>query len=920
MVKLRQGLKSFMNTEKLERDLKLLVANLNKTTFIYDLLSAYGQPKASITRLQKGDYNLATFSGDILWKKKLYFRAEEYADLHVLEEEQVDLHDLIDTVQKDHAIIKHHPRFMIVTDFETLLAVDTKTNDTLDIPFKKLPKHYDFFLPWAGMEKAQYQSENPADIKAAERMGRLYDIIRQDNPDPSDESQHALNLFLSRLLFCFFAEDTGIFEDGQFTNALASHTATDGSDLQTYLQRLFRVLNSRDRSSYPQFLQDFPYVNGGLFADDSPIPHFSATARKIIIESGSLNWKQINPDIFGSMMQAVIHDDQRGSLGMHYTSVVNIMKVIQPLFLDELYETLERAGSSKKKLESLLDRLQRLRIFDPACGSGNFLIIVFKELCRLEIEILKRMHSRPHQEELPLGFIKEVTQLSFQFIHSRIKLTQFYGIEIDDFAHETAKLSLWLAKHQMNLAFKEVFGAARPTLPLQDGGNIVCGNATRLDWEEVCPKDAGYEIYILGNPPYLGARNQSKEQKADMAYVFDGHKDYKDSDYISCWFLKGLDYINKANAIFAFVSTNSISQGEQVGYLWPRILERAEICFAYQSFKWTNNAKGNAGVTCIIVGIRNKSNKPKFIFSSGTSRIAKNISPYLHDGKNTIAYRTRRPISQRPKMVMGNMARDGGNLILSTEDASNMKLNYPKSSTFIRKLYGSHEFLNSGLRWCLWISDNDLELAKSIEPINERIANVYKFRIASKAKTTQQYSLIPHKFAQRSYIPGISIIVPRVSSERREYIPFGFLDDGSIISDSAQAIHNAEPYIFAVISSRMHMTWVRAVAGRLKTDYRYSSTLCYNTFPFPNISEAQKETLEEHVFAMLDAREQHPEKTMAQLYDPDKMPANLRQAHHEMDLAMEHCYRKQPFKSDEERLEYLFARYEKMIEAEKKQE
>ncbi|RLC21172.1 MAG: class I SAM-dependent DNA methyltransferase [Deltaproteobacteria bacterium] len=881
-----------MNIEKSEDNIQSLVTNLAEKTFIYDLLLAYGQPKASVTRLKKGDYNLSKTQGEILWKKKLFFKKETDSDLH----------GLIDRLKNDPAIARHDPRFIIVTDFQTLLSVDTKTRDTLDIPITDLAKHYDFFLPWAGMEKSHIQSENPADIRAAERMGRLYDLILEYNPVENEGDRHALNIFLSRLLFCFFAEDTGIFADDQFTNAVASHTAQDGSDLQAYLQKFFKVLNLRERSDHPQFLQDFPYVNGGLFAEEYPVPMFSAKSGKIIIECGALNWKAINPDIFGSMMQAVVHNDQRSSMGMHYTSVVNIMKVIEPLFLNDLYAELEQAGNNKKKLEKLLDRLSHLRIFDPACGSGNFLIIAYKELCKLEIDVFKRLSGK---------------QLRFRFL-SNIKLTQFYGIELDDFAHETAKLSLWLAEHQMNLAFKEVFGKTRPTLPLQDGGNIVCGNATRLDWEEVCPKDEGYEIYILGNPPYLGARNQSEEQKADMSYVFDDHKDYKDSDYVCCWFLKGVEYIHGVNSAFAFVSTNSISQGEQAAYLWPRVLVRVEIGFAYQSFKWTNNAKGNAGVTCVIVGIRNISNKPKFIFSENASDIVKNISPYLHDGRNTVVHRTKQPRSQMPKMVMGNMARDGGNLILSGEEAASMKKDFPESLSLIRKLYGANEFLNSGPRWCLWISDDNLKLAKNIRPITERINNVYKFRIKSKAKTTRQYSSIPHKFAQRSHKPGSSIIVPRVSSERREYIPFGFLDDESIISDSAQTVHCAEPYIFAVISSRMHMTWVRTVAGRLKTDYRYSSALCYNTFPFPDISEAQKNILEDHVFKVLDEREKHPEKTMAQLYDPDNMPDGLRQAHHEMDMAVEQYYRKRPFENDEERLEYLFNLYEEMIEEERK--
>ncbi len=534
-----------MNIEKIETTLQKLVANLIEETFIYDLLRAYRLPKASITRLQKGDYNKSVKPGEILWKKKLFFRKETTRDLH----------DLIDSMKSDLAITRYHPRFIIVTDFCNLLALDCKTGDTLDIAIKELGKHYDFFLPWAGMEKAQLQSENPADIKAAERMGRLYDILLKENPATDDAARHHLNIFLSRLLFCFFAEDTGIFSEDQFTRAIASHTVQDGSDLQRYLQKLFRVLSVEDRSKYPQYLQNFPYVNGGLFAEEHPVPQFGVRSRKIILECGKLNWKEINPDIFGSMIQAVVHSDQRANLGMHYTSVVNIIKVIEPLFLNDLHADLKKAGTSKKKLNRLLERLKNIRIFDPACGSGNFLIIAYKKLCQLEIEIFKHLYGQ---------------QRSFRFL-SNIKLSQFYGIELDDFAHETAKLSLWLAEHQMNLAFKEVFGDAKPTLPLQDGGHIVCDNATRLDREEVCPKDEGAEIYILGNPPYLGSSMQSKGQKEDMAAVFEGINGYKNLDYIACWFLVGARYIYNFNSQLAFVSTNSISQGEQVAMLWPHI-------------------------------------------------------------------------------------------------------------------------------------------------------------------------------------------------------------------------------------------------------------------------------------------------------------------------------------------------------------
>lgn len=586
---------------------------------------------------------------------------------------------------------------------------------------------------------------------------------------------------------------------------------------------------------------------------------------------------------------------------MHYTSVTNIMKVIGPLFLNELYEELEKAGENKVKLERLLTRLRKIRIFDPACGSGNFLIIAYKEMCRLEIEIIKRLQG---------------PQKSLKFM-SNIKLTQFYGIELDDFAHETAKLSLWLAEHQMNMAFREVFGKAKPTLPLTDGGNIVCDNATRIDWENVCPKDEGNEIFVLGNPPYLGSTMQSKLQKQDLEKVFRGIKSYKNIDYIGCWFLLGSRYINHAKAQMAFVTTNSISQGEQVAILWPHVFALGlEIGFAHQSFKWTNNAKKNAGVTCAIIGVRNLSKRKKLIFNSGISHVVSNISPYLANGGNVFVTRRTRPLCFPTKMIMGNKPTDDGKFILSKTEKDKLIAQFPKSEQFVKKYYGSQEFLKGVDRWCLWITDNDKQEAANIPEIKKRIDAVRQVRQASKAAETRKSAGWSHRFNQVQHEPSKALIIPKVSSERREYIPVGFLDSNCVVSDLAFPVYNPPPYIFAVISSRMHMTWIRAVAGRLKTDYRYSSALCYNAFPFPDISEKQKNILEDYVFKVLDERELHPGKTMAQLYDPVKMPKGLLKAHHEMDLAVEQCYRAKPFTSDEERLEYLFKLYEEMIRAE----
>lgn len=879
-----------MDIEKLEENIRALVANIDKGAFIFDLLLAYEQPKSAITRLKKGDYNLSKDPDEIIWKKKLYYKTDADSDLHVL----------IDQVTGNPAIAKHHPRFFIVTDFETLLAVDTKTKDTLDISIQDLPKHFDFFLPWAGMEKSQYKSENPADIKAAERMARLYDMIMEDNEFSTPEEMHALNIFLSRLLFCFFAEDTGIFDEDQFTNAIASHTERDGSDLQAYLQKLFRVLNTQDRSGYPKFLQDFPYVNGGLFAVEFPVPKFTTKSKKIIIESGELDWKEINPDIFGSMIQAVVHRDQRSSMGMHYTSVVNIMKVIEPLFLNDLKEELEEAGDSEKRLKALLKRLYHLRIFDPACGSGNFLIIAFKELCKLEIEIFKRVHKG---------------QLSFRF-ESQIRLAQFYGIELDDFAHETAKLSLWLAEHQMNLAFKEVFGSARPTLPLQDAGNVVCGNATRLDWSDVCPKDQNSECYILGNPPYLGGKKLSSSQSEDM--VIAGLGKMKQLDYVCCWFVKASDYIRDTFVQYAFVTTSSICQGEQVHLLWSYVFnKRLEIGFAYRPFPWSNNAKGKAGVICTIVGVRNiNHSKQKWVFSNFDRKQVTNISPYLVEGKSIFVVPSTIPLNGLPPMCMGSNPVDGTHLVVSKVEYDALVEIEPSAIRFLKRYMGGNDLVKGTERYCIWIEDNDIDIAMRSPFIKARLEECKCYRKGA-GRDAKKVADQPHKFCYRTHKNSSAIMIPKTSSSSREYIPAGFTDGTTVINVDALAIYDADPYVFAVISSKMHKAWLATVTGRLGTGFRYSVKLVYNTFPFPLVSESQKNALEECVFKVMDERESHSEMTLAELYDPEKMPDGLYRAHHEMDLAVERCYRSRPFTSDEERLEYLFKLYEKMNEAER---
>ena len=761
------------------------------------------------------------------------------------------------------------------------------------------------------MEKAQHTDENPADIRAAYKMDKLYQAIVNDNTNYYKTHSHDLNVFLSRLLFCFFAEDTGIFPgEGLFTTSISSHTQENGEGLEDYFNSFFDVLNTKDieRSGFAHHFTEFPYVNGGLFEKKIKLPIFTSISRKLIIESGKLGWDAINPDIFGSMIQAVVHPGQRENLGMHYTSVPNIMKVIGPLFLNELYEELENVKDNFNKLTKLRERISKIKIFDPACGSGNFLIITYKELCKLESLIINYQKDLGH-DVMP---------------YSGVSLNSFYGIEIDDFAHEIARLSLWLTQHQMNQYFEGMFGIMKPTLPLKESGKIICDNATRVDWNEVCPRknDLGeeFEIYIVGNPPYYGARKQELDQKEDIAKIFHNIKNSNNLDYISCWFFLGKKYIENTKNKIAFVSTNSICQGEQVSILWPLILkDNIEISFAHQSFKWKNSAKGNAGVTCVIIGLRSVLNEPKYIFKQGIKIKVKNISPYLVEGDNIFIEKRNKPLSDLPEMCFGSMANDGGNFLLNIQEKNDLITKDPRIHKYIKKAMGGIEFIKGIDKYCIWVKDNEYNEVKKIPELLKIFERVKLHRLNSDRLATQKLAKYPYKFGEVRDENTQKIIIPATSSERRNYIPIGFLNKEVIITNATNAIFTEENWVFSILNSHMHMVWVRAVGGKLEDRLRYSSALCYNTFPFPQITTKQKEELTGHVYNILEEREKYPDRTMAELYDPEKMPDGLREAHQYLDTAIDQIYRNKPFESDEERLAHLFKLYEKMIISENNQ-
>jgi hypothetical protein len=882
-----------MKSTEIKTNVQNVIDNSSKEEFIYDLLIAYGISKTSVTRLKKGDYNFAKADGEILYKKKIFFKVEATDKLL----------SSIEEISKDEQILKHKPRFIILTDYKQIVAKDLKVNKLpLDIKLKELPNYFDFFLPLAGSEIYNAKNDDEADRNASYKMADLYDLLIEENPHiyNSKASIHNLNIFLSRLLFCFFSEDTEIFEENIFTNTLAQHTAENGKDTHTFLDNLFDRLNDKKTDRYPDYLAKFPYVNGGLFNDSISSPVFTTKARKTLIDLGELQWKDINPDIFGSMIQAVVIPEYRSDLGMHYTSVENILKLIKPLFLDELYEVFENA-STINQLRTLIKRISKIKFFDPACGSGNFLIITYKEIRLLEIKILEKIIDLSPNPTL------EFTQ---------IQLSQFYGIEIDDFAHEMAILSLWLAEHQMNRVFEDTlfdFGRSNPILPLKEAGQITHANATRTNWKEACPITKTDEVYIIGNPPYLGYGKQDKNQKEDMKIVFSSIKNYKKLDYIACWFYKATQYIISTKGKYAFVTTNSITQGEQIGLLWPLILNKEqEIEFAHQSFKWTNNAKGNAGVSVVIIGIRNNEIADKYLYNQNLKQSVKNISPYLTDTKNIIATKRTKPISSLPIMMKGSQPTDGGNLLLSQKEKDDLIYVCSSVKQIIKPFIGTKEFIDNIKKYCLWFDDEDLETLNNCEEIKKRLDSVTVMRLNSTKSATNKLASSPHRFGEIRYFKKEVIIVPIITSVRRNYIPCGILDKNNIVSNTAQAVYDFEPYIFGLISSKMMVVWVKAVGGKFKTDYIFSSSICYNTFPFPEISNKQKENLNLYVFAILDERAKHPSKTMGQMYNPDTMPKGLLKAHQELDTAIEQCYRLQPFKNNTERLEYLFKQYEEM--------
>ncbi len=794
------------------------------------------------------------------------------------------------------------PKYILVSDFDRFRLYDLEDNTHFEFHLKEFYKNVKHFGFIAGYQKQVSKPEDPVNIEAAELMGKLHDMLKAVG-----YTGHQLEVYLVRLLFCLFADDTTIFDKGIFEDFIRNSTKEDGSDLAARLAELYEVLNTDKRErlkNIDETLNAFPYVNGKLFETNLQHASFDSKMRKTLLDCCALNWGKISPAIFGSMFQSVMNPQERRSIGAHYTSEKNILRLIKPLFLDELYAEFEKVKDNRNRLVDFHKKLSTLKFLDPACGCGNFLVITYRELRLLEIEVIKNL----------LHNVQRVLNVNEYVL---IDINQFYGIEYDDWPAQIAQVAMWLIDHQMNMKISEEFGEYFVRLPLKKSATIIQNNALRTDWESIVKKD---ELsYILGNPPFIGSKLMKQEQRDDIVKLFGNSEGTGILDYVTGWYIKAAHYIQGTRIKVAFVSTNSIAQGEQVSVLWKPLLYNngIKIHFAHRTFKWRNEAKGNAAVYCVIIGFANYDIPDKRLYEyedikgEPHERIVRNINPYLIDGRDIVIENNSNPICNVPKMSFGNMPLDGGNLLLSNEEKNELVSKDPVAKKFIKPLISAQEFLNNGKRWCIWLVNAEPSEIKRIPQIMERVEAVKQFRLKSVAPSTQKFAATPTLFRDRNQ-PNTFIVIPRVSSENREYIPMGFFDKNSIVSDTCMSIPNGTLYHFGVLTSLMHMAWVKYVCGRLKSDFRYSKFIVYNNFPWAeNPSDKQKKAVEDAAQAVLDARKQFPNSSLADLYDPLTMPPALAKAHQELDKAVDKCYRPAPFESETKRIEYLFELYEK---------
>lgn len=908
-----------MNAFEIEEAISSLAEQpFDASDFPFLFLQAFGAKETTLRRLRSGDTNKSDIGGVL-----------QTTNIHIKVAATGAVTDALKALKSSPATSRAKAKFILATDGVDFQAEDLNTGEVIVCEYRKFPEFFGFFLPLAGISTVKQIRESSFDIKATGRLNRLYVELLKDNPEWSTAARRPeMNHFMARLIFCFFAEDTDIFtKETLFTATVEQMSSKDSSDTHIVIEAIFKAMNTRseDRASagIPRWANVFPYVNGGLFSGSTDVPVFSKIARTYLLHIGGLDWKKINPDIFGSMIQAVADDDERGSLGMHYTSVPNILKVLNPLFLDDLREKLEEAGDNPRKLLNLRSRMSKIRVFDPACGSGNFLVIAYKQMREIEAEINKRRGEPERRSEIPL--------------------TNFRGIELRDFPAEIARLALIIAEYQSDVLYRGQKEALAEFLPLDAMNWITCGNALRLDWLSICPptgtgvkhraddlfmppinqaeidfQNEGGETYICGNPPYLGKGKKEDDHLDDMRHVLGRYTaKFGYVDYVGCWFIRAAEYMQETNASAALVATNSVCQGRQLPQLWPFVLKKnIEIFYAHHSFKWSNSAAHNAAVICVIIALslRGERNR-KTIETTEYRKNVDHINAYLIDGASLYVESRPRPLaSSLPSMGTGSVPNDGGRLILNKDEADQLVAAYPIVGELVHPFFGSQDFLKGHNRRCLVIPDDMLEAVQNYTEINERLSDVAELRASSKKKETRDLlSKYPHRFQHRGAIPERNvIIIPSVSSERRQWFPVGLLPSRTVVSNLAFMIIDTDISYFSMLSSKMHLVWLSTVCGKLKTDFRYSNTLGWNTFPVPNLTDKNKADLTRCAEDILLAREAHFPATIADLYDPEKMPADLKAAHDRNDEVLEAIYIGRRFRNDTERLEKLFELYTKM--------
>ncbi len=795
------------------------------------------------------------------------------------------------------------PRYLIVSDFARIALHDLETGEELSFPLGKLHENIDKFAFIPGYKQHSLEAEDPINLKAVQIMGDLHDAL-----EDGGYQGHELERLLVRILFCLFAEDTGIFERSAFQLYLENHTQEDGSDLGATLSQFFHVLNTpteKRQDNLREELAALPYVNGELFSEFLGFAAFNYDMRNRLIACTRFDWGRISPAVFGALFQSVMEPKERRQIGAHYTSERDIMKVIGPLFLDELRQDFAKARSNSAALGRLHDRIAAMRLLDPACGCGNFLVIAYRELRLLELDILKKLNKSSQM-------LLDMTQVT------KVDVDQMSGIEIEEWPARIAEVAMWLMDHQMNLRFSEAFGQYFVRLPLKKSPSILIGNALTTEWEDVLSSEKC--THILGNPPFIGKKFRTDEQSADLANVWSGTKSSSKLDYVTGWYKKSCDYCKGTKITTAFVSTNSISQGEQVPIMWPVLFrEGVMLHFAHRTFEWQSEARASAHVHVVIIGFGLFDRPKKILFDYETGRAdpvsitAKNIAPYLIDGSNIVVTSRRTSLCTALPIVYGSMPNDAGNLVVQEEDRESLLSESPEIEQYLRPYIGSEEFINSLKRWCLWLVDANPTALRQIPALSERLKGVRKHRLDSTREATNRLASTPSLFGENRQPNTRFLLIPKNPSHRRPYLTVGFMEPHTIASDQCLIIPNATLYEFGVVSSSMHIAWVATIGGRLKSDYRYSNTVVYNNYPWPsNVTDKQREAVEIASQNILDARKKYPDSSLADLYDPLAMPSVLAKAHTKLDRAVDKCYRSQPFPNERNRVEYLFKLYEQL--------